>query len=813
MSAFPTSECIYNRLKTDSTFLESKGVVVYHDTRSGKYIDVPIAKWVPVKKGGDVPWHRVYYFKYDDVVIWDRQQKICTIDEISKDEIIKMDDQFKICTFNIMNDSFDKKITDMSKRKNDIIKYISKLDADIVCLQEVDVNNIGEDLEKLPYNIAKTSIGNNDIYILSKPTIIKFDTIKLGPSKEILWVDVLTVSNTPIRIYGVHLTSDQSSNAQIKRVAQLQMINKLLDYSTNFIILGDFNHDSYILPHILASDAWIHINNDTNGYTFNPETNKYAKLLTSSKKRRLDRILFSGFLEPENIKMDDVELSDHYPVISQISVKTNKPIAKTSTNSLCAIIPYKYWNIINTIRKKYDPAYKSWMPHINILFPFVGDSEKLSKILEPLLPIEINIIGYDLFEHCSSYTLYGKLDDDSIKKLQKIHMLICKELSISPSEKYIPHLTLGKFKTKEEIPKMPPLNLEINLDNVHLISKEQCPYYTVDDIIGMRVNGLETVTSIFGEEFKVKVGGSFIFGERNSDYDLLVTGSLTREKFFDKFVKIFQTCGYFTNVKYITNEHVEYIKLPNFDIHYCQNGKTDDMKSLESLSIVTASQTILDIMNNSKLFLENLNKIRALAKENKIYGNQYGYLPGLAWAMLVAYFMKTVKFEQESFVKEFCKFYANFDYSKCISLTEAKAGDLDKQNKHMKIICPVKPHNNIARTMTLSTLMRTLECFSTEFKPKFGVETQIIVKTNSKNKIDTFITWFNTFYTKLILQLEKLKIYVIPSDKFYINKIGDTYVGTFTIWHTDKLKTQTNIWSRLVEKTYKIFDDLEIDIQ
>lgn len=95
---FPTSDAIYNRLRTDPNFLESKGVITYLDMIKNKYIDVTLGQWKPIKKGGDIPWHRVYFVKYNGHVIWDREHKTCTIDTIISTEIKKLNENFTVCT-------------------------------------------------------------------------------------------------------------------------------------------------------------------------------------------------------------------------------------------------------------------------------------------------------------------------------------------------------------------------------------------------------------------------------------------------------------------------------------------------------------------------------------------------------------------------------------------------------------------------------------------------------------------------------------------------------------------------------------------
>ena len=86
--------------------------------------------------GSDVPWHRVYTFKRGDEVIWDRRERKFDIRPILRGQAY-LPAIFKVATYNVLSDVYLKKVTDLSKRKDGILKYIELSDADIICLQEV----------------------------------------------------------------------------------------------------------------------------------------------------------------------------------------------------------------------------------------------------------------------------------------------------------------------------------------------------------------------------------------------------------------------------------------------------------------------------------------------------------------------------------------------------------------------------------------------------------------------------------------------------------------------------------------------------
>ena len=47
---------------------------------------------------------------------------------------------------------------------------------------------------------------------------------------------------------------------------------------------------------------------------------------------------------------------------------------KVVKSAVCIIPPEHLWGPIQAIRKKHDRAFKRWMPHVNLLYPFYQDT-------------------------------------------------------------------------------------------------------------------------------------------------------------------------------------------------------------------------------------------------------------------------------------------------------------------------------------------------------------------------------------------------------------------------------------------------------
>ena len=161
----------------------------------------------------------------------------------------------------------------------------------------------------------------------------------------------------------------------------------------------------------------------------------------------------------------------------------------TTQTALCIIPPEHVWEQIQSIRSIHDKAYPRWMPHINLIYPFVpeGNFESIKTRLEPVLkrekPFEIQFdqSSVDYFrqrdDECT-YHLRPTINRD-IVQLQK---LIQEHLSNVPGKKraFQAHLTLGQTTTSKITDVLADIKanwktIEFTVDRVYLISRENHP--------------------------------------------------------------------------------------------------------------------------------------------------------------------------------------------------------------------------------------------------------------------------------------------------------------------------------------------------
>ena len=79
--------------------------------------------------------------------------------------------------------------------------------------------------------------------------------------------------------------------------------------------------------------------------------------------------------------------------------------AKVHTSAVVLIPGEEHWGAIQAIRRDHDKSYQRWMPHINLLYPFISADffpECLAKITEALVDTDsflVTLQSFGFFEH------------------------------------------------------------------------------------------------------------------------------------------------------------------------------------------------------------------------------------------------------------------------------------------------------------------------------------------------------------------------------------------------------------------------------
>ncbi len=236
--------------------------------------------------------------------------------------------------------------------QNRVIRYLQRQNADIICLQEVDVYKndkyltlpeLRKSLDKYPYSYFDFKIYNKrhqyGLAVFSKYPLVNKTTIRYSSRGNISDYCDVAVSSDTFRLYNNHLESnrlelkdlpdsiessalkasaqrisDKLESARKIRMVQAQAIKKEIDQSPYpVIVAGDFNTPpisySYLkirgweLRDCFLSTSWCKW-----GATF---SRRHFGL-------RIDYLLCSKQLHPIETHIDYLNCSDHYPMTTTL---------------------------------------------------------------------------------------------------------------------------------------------------------------------------------------------------------------------------------------------------------------------------------------------------------------------------------------------------------------------------------------------------------------------------------------------------------------------------------------------------------------
>lgn len=114
---------------------------------------------------------------------------------------------------------------------------------------------------------------------------------------------------------------------------------------------------------------------------------------------------------------------------------------------------------IEQIRRKYSPNYKKFKPHITLVYPFEVESQiklyqHIKNSINKIKPFKLSLRG--LKKSAKEYYLYLLVDEGKNKLMELYKQLnsgLLKKFKNKNMLKYIPHLSLGVFKTESDINK------------------------------------------------------------------------------------------------------------------------------------------------------------------------------------------------------------------------------------------------------------------------------------------------------------------------------------------------------------------------
>ncbi|WNG45091.1 endonuclease [Archangium minus] len=294
---FQTSREVYHRIRWDPR-LDAHEFVIGYDARGEQLEEVPFAAFVP---DGEIPWHRVWYFRRGHQVVWDRRERIDRMSTLvseppeapappppppappteaprftplplyrfdtrantwvetgqpaSGTEALPPVAELTVATFNVLFDLYDPELLATHRRTAATLSLLRSVDADLIALQEVTAPFLRALLEKqwvrehyfVSEGPAATTVEPYGQVLLSRFPFASLSQCVFSRDKRIIAGELALPGGT-LWVATLHLTSDRGSSGGSARAAQVEA---LIDWmrslgdeggeAPDVALLGDFN--------------------------------------------------------------------------------------------------------------------------------------------------------------------------------------------------------------------------------------------------------------------------------------------------------------------------------------------------------------------------------------------------------------------------------------------------------------------------------------------------------------------------------------------------------------------------------------------
>jgi poly(A) polymerase len=296
---FTTSREVYHRIRWDPR-LDAREFVIGYDAHSEELEEMPFEAFVP---DGEIPWHRVWYFRRGTEVVWDRRKRLDTLATLapsapeesappsppppppqvpdkhpftplpsyrydakasawveaprpaSSPEALPAPSELTLASFNVLFDLYDPELLDTPRRTAAALSLLRSVDADLIALQEVTEPFLRELLATpwirehffLSEGPAATTVKPYGQVLLSRFPFASMSQSVFSRDKRII-AGELALRGGSLWVATVHLTSNVDPTGGSARAAQLrtlihwaQALEARGPESSDLIVAGDFN--------------------------------------------------------------------------------------------------------------------------------------------------------------------------------------------------------------------------------------------------------------------------------------------------------------------------------------------------------------------------------------------------------------------------------------------------------------------------------------------------------------------------------------------------------------------------------------------
>lgn len=137
-----------------------------------------------------------------------------------------------------------------------------------------------------------------------------------------------------------------------------------------------------------------------------------------------------------------------------------QPGKKTHLTACAILPPEEVWEPLQRVRRLHDPHVRRWMPHINLLYPFVAlprldeATREVAEALIPHRPFTLELSRFGFFTHRKGrITLW--VEPDPVPPITRLHASLFERFpecddTARQQGGFTPHLSLGVFLQRSQ---------------------------------------------------------------------------------------------------------------------------------------------------------------------------------------------------------------------------------------------------------------------------------------------------------------------------------------------------------------------------
>lgn len=791
---FPMGQQIYNQIVWDNRLDARQFHMLYQDRR-GTIKSKGLLSWDP---GGDIPWHRLVAIEHNGRRIWDREARINDLPTLLHNPPVdtptspQAEGQFehiptyhydatigdwletrtpqtpiqrplRVLCWNVLFDLYDDSVVDSPSRWPSICATLQTSEADIIVLVEMTPTFWAHLLEEPwlqeHYHVSDDLLGQTiDPYgqvILSRePMALMY--LQLTEHKRAV---MARMGQNALSVCAVHLPSGRTEHAHERRRQQLNTLSAQLQDEDNLLILGDTNLRDGELDDALAlaqwTDIWQMSHGQQSGETYKPSVNALAAHTSQSQEdARYDRALIkygsawhvAQMRIPAQRKINNtLPASDHEPIeLTILPEALDLNQLRTTVHTACTItLPESNAEQVQVIRQKADKSFERWMPHINVMYPFVPATHfayfamLARETLDQLAPFETQLTTFETFTHAKSHTVWlDPQPNHPIKAVQQHleeHADVCKQHRAQRHMNYQPHMSVAQFartqhdQMRQHIQKWQsdwsPERFVVG--DVALIQRtEKAPFHVTYRLpLGTR-GGIEAVmtsleaqnkTSHIALEALEQLGkclptnmtiediGSTRVGTElpDSDIDLIIAGPHDAQEGLSKVAEHIQKHTKWTNINRALDAKVPTLRCQIRDVDVDIAWAKDSAQQTDGVLMARWVTQQLQGMSNRKEVINAIKFMKHWAKTQQVYGTAWGYWGGISWTLAVLWVASSNEQSlntHELLVETFARLSL---WQWPLPLGQNQA--LQHRAAHMPVMSPLDEHINTTRAMTAAT--------------------------------------------------------------------------------------------------------------